>query len=171
VAVGSPGTTGNPEGVTGSSQQSQSHHELTTAVSGFPKSKNGQYSIESILKGQIGDDAYFITRHVDDWNNNDSNEDSKECANKLLNPSNISGRVFSVKIVNPMIVTFSSIFHVLFTCCRSDRSDRSVIDRLCDICQEKVPPSLRDKTLATMYNVIFVIFSFSPRPWGTFLDK
>jgi hypothetical protein len=104
VAAGSPGTTGTPEGVTGSSQQSQSHHELTTAVSGFPKSKNGQYSIESILKGQIGDDAYFITRHVDDWNNNDSNEGSKECANKLLNPSNISGRVyFSVKVINPMI--------------------------------------------------------------------
>lgn len=91
VAAGSPSTTGTPEGVTGSSQQSQSHHELTTAVSGFPKSKNGHYSIESILKGQIGDDAYFITRHVDDWNNNDSNEGSKECANKLLNPSNISG--------------------------------------------------------------------------------
>ena len=93
MADSRPGTTGTPEGVTGSSQQSQSHHELTTAVSGFPKSKNGQYSIESILKGQIGDDAYFITRHVDDWNNNDSNEGSKECANKLLNPSNISGRV------------------------------------------------------------------------------
>lgn len=91
VAAGSPSTTGTPEGVIGSSQQSQSHHELTTAVSGFPKSKNGHYSIESILKGQIGDDAYFITRHVDDWNNNDSNEGSKECANKLLNPSNISG--------------------------------------------------------------------------------
>lgn len=69
------------------------HHELTTAVSGFPKSKNGQYSIENILKGQIGDDAYFITRHVDDWNNNSANE-AKECADKLLNPSNISASSF-----------------------------------------------------------------------------
>jgi len=72
------------------SEESSPHHELTTAVSGFPKSKNGQYSIENILKGQIGDDAYFITRHVDDWNNNSSNEDKKECADRLLNPSNIS---------------------------------------------------------------------------------
>ena len=71
---------------------SSQHHELTTAVSGFPKSKNGQYSIENILKGQIGDDAYFISRHVDDWNNN-SNIEAKDCADKLLNPSNISGRV------------------------------------------------------------------------------
>ena len=115
MAESRPSTTGTPEGVTGSSQQSQSHHELTTAVSGFPKSKNGQYSIESILKGQIGDDAYFITRHVDDWNNNDSNEGSKECANKLLNPSNISGRVFSVKVINPTIFSFS-IFHIFSQC-------------------------------------------------------
>ena len=76
-----------------SSEESSQHHELTTAVSGFPKSKNGQYSIENILKGQIGDDAYFITRHVDDWNNNSSNEAKKECADRLLNPSNISGKV------------------------------------------------------------------------------
>ena len=74
-----------------SSDESSQHHELTTAVSGFPKSKNGQYSIENILKGQIGDDAYFITRHVDDWNNNSSNEAKKECDDRLLNPSNISG--------------------------------------------------------------------------------
>jgi len=72
------------------SEGSSHHHELTTAVSGFPKSKNGQYSIENILKGQIGDDAYFITRHVDDWNNNSSTEAKKECADRLLNPSNIS---------------------------------------------------------------------------------
>jgi len=75
-------------------EQSQSHHELTTAVSGFPKSKNGQYNIENILKGQIGDDAYFITRHVDDWNNNSGNE-TRECADKLLNPSNITGSTSS----------------------------------------------------------------------------
>lgn len=77
-----------------SSEESSQHHELTTAVSGFPKSKNGQYSIENILKGQIGDDAYFITRHVDDWNNNSSNEAKKECADRLLNPSNISASSF-----------------------------------------------------------------------------
>jgi len=38
-------------------------------VSGFPKLKSG-YNIENILKGQIGDDAYFIASHVDDWNGN-----------------------------------------------------------------------------------------------------
>lgn len=42
---------------------------LVTAVSGFPKTKGG-YNIDHILKGQIGDDAYFVARHVDDWNNN-----------------------------------------------------------------------------------------------------
>ena len=57
--------------------------KLTTAVSGFPKSKDGQYNIENILKGQIGDDAYFIARHVDDWTslNNNGSSDS------LLNPN------------------------------------------------------------------------------------
>jgi len=71
------------------SEGSSHHHELTTAVSGFPKSKNGQFNIENILKGQIGDDAYFITRHVDDWNEK-TTEAKKECADRLLNPSNIS---------------------------------------------------------------------------------
>ena len=37
-----------------------------TAVSGFPK-PGSSYNIENILKGQIGDDAYFVARHVDDW--------------------------------------------------------------------------------------------------------
>lgn len=59
--------------------------KLTTAVSGFPKSKNGQYNIDNILKGQIGDDAYFIARHLDDWNNN--SDVIKESPEKLLNPS------------------------------------------------------------------------------------
>ena len=58
-------------------------HQLTTAVSGFPKSKNGQFNIENILKGQIGDDAYFIARHVDDWNNNNEQPSTE----RLLNPS------------------------------------------------------------------------------------
>lgn len=63
-------------------------HQLTTAVSGFPKAKNGQYNIESILNGQIGDDAYFITRHVDDWNNN--GRKASETPEALLNPSSSS---------------------------------------------------------------------------------
>lgn len=37
------------------------------------------------LKGQIGDDAYFIARHLDDWNNN--SDVIKESPEKLLNPS------------------------------------------------------------------------------------
>lgn len=40
---------------------------LVTAVSGFPKQKTG-YNIDNIIKGQIGEDAYFVARHVDDWN-------------------------------------------------------------------------------------------------------
>ena len=61
--------------------EDDSHPQLTTAVSGFPKAKNGQYNIDNILKGQIGDDAYFIARHVDDWNNN------TETPGQILNPS------------------------------------------------------------------------------------
>ena len=66
-----------------SSKEIDSHPQLTTAVSGFPKAKNGQYNIDNILKGQIGDDAYFIARHVDDWNNNNSDT----TPGQLLNPS------------------------------------------------------------------------------------
>lgn len=40
--------------------------KLVTAVSGFPK-PGSHYNIENILKGQIGDDAYFVARHVDEW--------------------------------------------------------------------------------------------------------
>ena len=38
-----------------------------TAVSGFPKPGYNGYNIDNILKGQIGDDAYFVARHVDEW--------------------------------------------------------------------------------------------------------
>ena len=37
-----------------------------TAVSGFSK-PGSNYNIDNILRGQIGDDAYFIARHVDEW--------------------------------------------------------------------------------------------------------
>lgn len=40
--------------------------KLVTAVSGFPK-PGSHYSIDNIIKGQIGDDAYFVARHVDEW--------------------------------------------------------------------------------------------------------
>lgn len=64
---------------------------LLTAVSGFPKAKDGQYNIDNILKGQIGDDAYFIARHVDDWNNNESSSSESHVGSPdsetLLNPS------------------------------------------------------------------------------------
>lgn len=39
---------------------------LVTAISGFPK-PGSSYNIDNILKGQIGDDAYFVARHVDEW--------------------------------------------------------------------------------------------------------
>ena len=41
-----------------------------TAVSGFPK-PGSHYNIDNILKGQIGDDAYFVARHVDEWTTSD----------------------------------------------------------------------------------------------------
>ena len=41
-----------------------------TAVSGFPK-PGSNYNIDNILKGQIGDDAYFVARHVDEWTSSD----------------------------------------------------------------------------------------------------
>ncbi len=57
-------------------QLNKEQTRLVTAVSGFPKAKAGGYSIDNILKGQIGDDAYFVARHVDDWSPNTSPGDS-----------------------------------------------------------------------------------------------
>jgi len=57
-------------------ESSRTKHEeeadsrLVTAVSGFPK-PGTSYNIDNIIKGQIGDDAYFIARHVDEWSNSD----------------------------------------------------------------------------------------------------
>ena len=41
-----------------------------TAVSGFAK-PGSSYNIDNIIRGQIGDDAYFIARHVDEWSSCD----------------------------------------------------------------------------------------------------
>lgn len=81
------------------SQTSRERAGFLTAVSGFPKQKAG-YNIDNILKGQIGDDAYFIARHVDDWtpnggsninNNNNKNSETtdkeSETVEQLLNPN------------------------------------------------------------------------------------
>lgn len=51
---------------------------LVTAVSGFPKPGYTGYNIDNILKGQIGDDAYFVARHVDEWSSSDFREDIPE---------------------------------------------------------------------------------------------
>ena len=45
-----------------------------TAVSGFPKPGYNGYNIDNILKGQIGDDAYFVARHVDEWGSGEREE-------------------------------------------------------------------------------------------------
>jgi len=50
---------------------------LVTAVSGFPKPGYNGYNIDNILKGQIGDDAYFVARHVDEWGSGER-EDTPE---------------------------------------------------------------------------------------------
>lgn len=68
---------------------------LLTAVSGFPKQKTG-YSIDNILKGQIGDDAYFVARHVDDWNGNNLQsplgDKDNESVEQLLNPASTASK-------------------------------------------------------------------------------
>ena len=46
-------------------------------MSGFPKAKSG-YNIDNILKGQIGDDAYFVARHVDDWTSEQVSSSDRE---------------------------------------------------------------------------------------------
>ena len=81
------------------SSSTKERARLLTAVSGFPKQKFG-YNIDNILKGQIGDDAYFIARHVDDWSlnnnnnvivkNSDSSEKESESVEQLLNPNSTS---------------------------------------------------------------------------------
>jgi len=53
-----------------SQKSADAESRLVTAVSGFPK-PGSSYNIDNILKGQIGDDAYFVARHVDEWSNND----------------------------------------------------------------------------------------------------
>jgi len=48
------------------SQKTSTDSKLVTAISGFPK-PGSAFNIDNILKGQIGDDAYFVARHVDEW--------------------------------------------------------------------------------------------------------
>jgi len=61
------------QGSTEASQRTgneEADSRLVTAVSGFPK-PGSNYNIDNILKGQIGDDAYFVARHVDEWTSSD----------------------------------------------------------------------------------------------------
>lgn len=57
---------------------------LVTAVSGFPK-PGSSYNIDNILKGQIGDDAYFVARHVDEWSSDLDDEASPQSREKSGN--------------------------------------------------------------------------------------
>jgi len=50
---------------------------LVTAVSGFPK-PGLLFNIDTILRGQIGDDAFFMARHQDDWTDDDRLKPSAE---------------------------------------------------------------------------------------------
>ena len=56
-----------------------------TAVSGFPK-PGTSYNIDNIIKGQIGDDAYFIARHVDEWSNSDFDVSPKHSCSTRESP-------------------------------------------------------------------------------------
>eukprot|EP00095_Tigriopus_kingsejongensis_P002543 maker-scaffold344_size201325-snap-gene-1.25 protein:Tk02543 transcript:maker-scaffold344_size201325-snap-gene-1.25-mRNA-1 annotation:"phosphatase ptc7 homolog" len=78
---------------------------LITAVSGFPKQKTG-YNIDNILKGQIGEDAYFVARHVDDWNNNVVDEATRQnllhppCSTKTPTPASSNAGVQTLRSNN-----------------------------------------------------------------------
>ena len=61
------------------------HARLVTAVSGFPKA-SAAYNIDHILKGQIGDDAYFIARHLDDWSSPTSTSSGAATAEAASTP-------------------------------------------------------------------------------------
>ena len=80
------------DATTKASAVSRRRSRLVTAVCGFPKGRpaaappqpqpadpnnnnSGRkpgYNIDNILNGQIGDDAYFVARHVDDWDSTPS---------------------------------------------------------------------------------------------------
>jgi protein phosphatase PTC7 len=55
-------------------KSSDTETRLVTAVSGFPK-PGIPFNIDNILKGQIGDDAYFVARHIDQWNSSEFDDD------------------------------------------------------------------------------------------------
>jgi len=60
---------------TGTRSGIEEDSRLVTAISGFPKPGYTGYNIDNILKGQIGDDAYFVARHVDEWSKDDFREE------------------------------------------------------------------------------------------------
>ena len=71
------------------------HYRFLTAVSGFPKSQprlNTPLNIDQILKGQIGEDAYFIASHSerDTQNLKSRSENKKQCVKHILKPSSSS---------------------------------------------------------------------------------
>jgi len=68
-------------------KSSDTETRLVTAVSGFPK-PGSAYNIDNILKGQIGDDAYFVARHVDQWTTSEFGEDVPATTD---NPSGAGG--------------------------------------------------------------------------------
>ena len=62
-----------------------------TAVSGFPKPGYNGYNIDNILKGQIGDDAYFVARHVDEWGDREEAPEPAREEVRDLAPARIRG--------------------------------------------------------------------------------
>merc|ERR550539_1772753 len=58
------------ETATTSKKPTEEDTRLVTAVSGFPK-PGTIFNIDTILRGQIGDDAFFMARHQDDWTADD----------------------------------------------------------------------------------------------------
>lgn len=64
---------------------------LVTAVSGFPKPGYNGYNIDNILKGQIGDDAYFVARHVDEWGDREEAPEPAREEVRDLAPARIRG--------------------------------------------------------------------------------
>lgn len=72
-----------------SQKSSDAETKLVTAVSGFPK-PGSSYNIDNILKGQIGDDAYFVARHVDEWTS-DFDESNVEQQQELRGRADVIG--------------------------------------------------------------------------------
>jgi len=77
------------------SNRNQHRRGQAAAAAATAPSQPAHYSIDNILKGQIGDDAYFVATHVDDWPRSNSSstisgntsEDSNDSPEPINSPA------------------------------------------------------------------------------------